>query len=78
MMVVPVLITSCQVSENSKNGPESSQTTIRATAAKNAQGDPARREIKPEILRNTSFILLLIDRHANFSAPSMTTGILTV
>jgi hypothetical protein len=35
-MVVPVLITSCQVSENPKNGPLTSQTRITSTAKPNA------------------------------------------
>jgi hypothetical protein len=34
-MVVPVLMISCQVSENPKKGPETAQTKMMATAAKN-------------------------------------------
>jgi hypothetical protein len=40
MMVVPVLITSCQVSLNLKNGPVTSQTTITATASVKVLGRP--------------------------------------
>jgi hypothetical protein len=37
-MVVPVLMTSCQVSLKPKIGPVTSQTTTTAHAAKNAAG----------------------------------------
>jgi len=40
MMVVPVLITSCQVSEKPKTGPETSQTTMIATASRKVIGRP--------------------------------------
>src|SRR5689334_7544905 len=40
MMVVPVLITSCQVSLYLKNGPLTSQTRISATEIKNVVGRP--------------------------------------
>src|SRR6185503_2792756 len=43
-MVVPVLITSCQVSEKPNSGPVAAQTSTVAQAAKNAVGDPARVE----------------------------------
>jgi len=39
-MVVPVLITSCQVSEKPKIGPETIQTTIVATASRKVIGRP--------------------------------------
>src|SRR6187399_3230759 len=45
MMVVEVLITSCQVSLYWKNGPESSHTTIRVQARMNAQGRPVARDV---------------------------------
>jgi hypothetical protein len=40
-MVVPVLITSCQVLEKPKNGPLAAQTTMLATASPNTQVRPA-------------------------------------
>ena len=39
-MVVPVFITSCQVSENLNNGPVIAQTIITAKALINAAGEP--------------------------------------
>src|SRR3954452_22268822 len=44
MMVVPVLITSCQVSENPKKGPEIAQTTTVPRARTNTQALPTSRE----------------------------------
>ena len=44
MMVVPVLITSCQVSEKPKSGPVTAQTSTTATAAMKAQDRPAWQE----------------------------------
>lgn len=38
MMVVPVLITSCQVSENAKNGPDTAHMTTAATQRIKAMG----------------------------------------
>src|SRR6478609_8975265 len=43
-MVVPVLITSCQVSENPKKGPEIAQTTTVPRARTNTQALPTSRE----------------------------------
>ena len=43
-MVVPVLITSCQVSENPKKGPEIAQTTTVPRARANTQALPTSRE----------------------------------
>lgn len=40
MMVVPVLITSCQVSLKAKSGPVTTQTTMMATARVNTRGRP--------------------------------------
>jgi len=39
--VVPVLITSCQVSLKSKSGPVTTQATITRTASVNVAGRPA-------------------------------------
>jgi hypothetical protein len=43
-MVVPVLITSCHVSENPKNGPEIAQTTTVPRARAKTQALPTSRE----------------------------------
>src|SRR3954447_5209560 len=43
-MVVPVLITSCQVSENPKTGPEIAHTTTVPSARANTQALPTSRE----------------------------------
>ena len=43
-MVVPVLMTSCQVSLNAKSGPETAQTTITPMAMQNAAGRPVARD----------------------------------
>jgi hypothetical protein len=42
MIVVAVLITSCQVDENLKSGPLTSHTTMRRSAPANAAGCPAK------------------------------------
>src|SRR4029450_4323570 len=47
-MVVPVLITSCQVSEKAKSGPVAAQTTITAQARPNARLLPVQRATVPE------------------------------
>src|SRR4029450_5226095 len=47
-MVVPVLITSCQVSEKAKSGPVAAQTTITAKARPNASLLPVQRATVPE------------------------------
>ena len=44
--VVPVLITSCQVLENPKIGPETAHPTTMTIAAKNATEWPAQRETR--------------------------------
>ncbi len=44
MMVVPVLIISCQASEKPNAGPTSAQTRITAQAARNAQPVPSAME----------------------------------
>jgi hypothetical protein len=44
-MVVPVLMTSCQVSLYRKNGPVISQASITATAPAKVRGRPASRDV---------------------------------
>ncbi len=44
-MVVPVLITSCQVSEKLKNGPVTTHATMIARAKTNTQARPASRDV---------------------------------
>src|SRR5690349_19856032 len=56
MIVVPVLITSCQTSEKWKNGPLMAQTTMIATATRKAQAVPGGAETLLENLRNASDI----------------------
>jgi len=48
MMVVPVLMTSCQFSEKPKNGPDMAQTTTKATASTNVAGLQENSEMKVE------------------------------
>ena len=50
MMVVPVLITSCQVFENPKNGPVTAQMIIKQKAITEAAGLPEERVIVLENL----------------------------
>jgi hypothetical protein len=59
MMVVPVLITNCQVSLNPKIGPEAAQTTITETAPINVRGFPAAVEIDLENLVKRDDLFLL-------------------
>src|SRR4051812_48057350 len=61
MIVVPVLMTSCQTSENLKIGPVTAQTTISVTAAMKAQGVPVAVDTLLANLRKASDILLLPD-----------------
>ena len=56
-MVVPVLMTSCQVSEKSKSGPVIAQTTITVTARMNAQGDPVASDVALAKDRKRSLIV---------------------
>src|SRR5271165_6411408 len=44
-MVVPVLMTSCHVSEKSKNGPLTAHTMMVATARANTHARPTSREV---------------------------------
>lgn len=53
-MVVLVLMTSCHVSENPKNGPDMAQSTTPATQIRNATGLPAARAAR---LANAAKIL---------------------
>src|SRR5262245_29662512 len=55
-MVVPVLMTSCQVSEKPKIGPVTAQATITATAIMKAQGEPTAPAVTWANLRKNSFI----------------------
>lgn len=57
-MVVPVLITSCQVSENPNAGPVTAQIIMMNTATLKAMAEPAINETLAEILRNIFFICL--------------------
>lgn len=54
-MVVPVLITSCQVLEKSKNDPVDAQTPIAIKANKKALADPAITEVLEANFLNMSF-----------------------
>lgn len=55
-MVVPVLITSCQVLENPKIGPVHAQTTTIARAKTKVPALPVAAATLEEILWNSSFI----------------------
>src|SRR5437016_14561694 len=54
MMVVAVLMTSCQVSEKPKTGPVAAHTRITTTADQKAAADPNRSEILRATWRNRS------------------------
>ena len=56
-MVVPVLITSCQVSEKPKSGPRAAQTMTTSAAAPIVQGVPAHRVIRSAPSRKRSLRL---------------------
>ncbi len=67
MIVVPVLITSCQVSEKSKNGPEAAHTKIIKNAPEKAYELPAHDVTAFENRsKKLNFFLLLI-RWSEFS-----------
>src|SRR5690349_19247773 len=53
---VPVLITSCHVSEKRKTGPVAHHTTMTATATKNDQAEPTTSDVRDANLRNRSFM----------------------
>ena len=53
-MVVPVLITSCQLSENLNIGPVIAQAMMVMTATKNAVGEPTEMAADEEKRRNHS------------------------
>ena len=59
-MVVPVLITNCQVSENLKRGPVNPQTIIIKKAPINADGLPAAFVTLVEKTSNNFFIFIFI------------------
>jgi len=52
MIVVPVLITSCQVSEKSKSGPDTAQMTMMKKAMIEAAGLPANRVTRADVELN--------------------------
>jgi hypothetical protein len=52
-MVVPVLMTSCQVSLNPNNGPVTAHTTITNVASMNVDGRPAARAVHLAKRENT-------------------------
>lgn len=56
-MVVPVLITSCQVLLKSKNDPVAAHTPMINSAIKNALADPAITDILAAVFLNISFII---------------------
>jgi len=58
-IVVPVLMTSCHVSEKPNNGPVTPHTITMATAATNANGVPAAREHQRAKRVNSEAFLLL-------------------
>src|SRR4029453_10647730 len=53
-MLVPVLITSCQVSENPNSGPVTAQTTMTPSATMNAHGVPVACDTAAANFRNAS------------------------
>jgi predicted component of type VI protein secretion system len=55
-IVVPVLITSCQVSEKLKSGPVTAHATMIATAKVNTQARPASRDVTVAICENSLLI----------------------
>ena len=57
IIVVPVLITNCQVSENLQTGPVDAQTTTSSTADKNVQELPAAFDVLAANLRKRVFIM---------------------
>ena len=56
MMVVPVLMTSCQVSEKPKSGPVAAHTRTTTTASTNANGEPMPCEVALANRRNKPWI----------------------
>src|SRR5271156_2723853 len=56
-MVVPVLMTSCHVSEKRKSGPVIPQTTMIMAAAANAHLEPSQPEARAANLPNQSFVV---------------------
>src|SRR5439155_19326741 len=66
-MVVPVLITSCQVSEYPNIGPVTAQTAMMSNARMNAHGLPTAAEAAAENFRNTSCIRCAFPQRATAS-----------
>jgi hypothetical protein len=60
MIVVLVLITSCQTSEKPNIGPVAAHARISTTAAIKAQGEPIASDALLANLRNASFIAMLL------------------
>lgn len=56
-MVVPVLITSCHVSEKWKNGPDTAHTAMVTIAKTKVKGCPTAREVLEEIFLKVSEML---------------------
>src|SRR4051812_47062689 len=62
MIVVPVLMTSCHVSEKPKNGPLTAQTITMAQQAMKVGGRPAKCETVLAILVNSFSIIHILNR----------------
>lgn len=62
-IVVPVFMTSCQVSEKLKSGPVIDQIKTTATASKKTVAVPAKLETRVAARRNASFMVMLIVAH---------------
>src|SRR3984885_7184980 len=75
-MVVPVLITSCQVSEKWNAYPEAPQTKMTSTAQEKAHFDPSQPEANAANLPNQSFVVRILTSVATFGicAPHSKTG----
>ena len=57
-MVVPVLMTSCQVSEKLNTGPVRAQTTMISAAPRNTDALPVQVDILLATLRNIFFMIM--------------------
>src|SRR5262245_11329742 len=60
-IVVPVLMTSCQVSEKPKRGPVAAQIRTMPRARKNVQAEPTTSDVTCANLRKNSFMVPLCD-----------------
>ena len=63
MIVVPVLMTSCQVSLNWNSGPVVAHTTTIRIAPRKTVAEPAQVDTRPATIRNTFFINLVWHKH---------------